>query len=106
MKPDYIYNELIQLANKLGTPVSEHNFRTAGIHVRSGYCKVHGKNLFIIDKHLKLSKKVEILADFLSTQPIDDIFVVPALRELLERSQPRYAAHARRDAHSKNSINL
>jgi len=49
MKPEQIYQELKDLAEKLEITVSEQNLRTAGIKVKSGLCKVKGKNMFIMD---------------------------------------------------------
>ena len=43
MKPEELYRELKLLAEKLGVGVEEHNFRNAGIHVKSGACTVHGQ---------------------------------------------------------------
>ena len=85
MKPDELYRELKLLAEKLGIGVEEHNFRNAGIHVRSGACTVHGRPMIIIDKHKPLARKVRILASSLSKFPHEDQFAVPAVREAIER---------------------
>jgi hypothetical protein len=85
MKPEKIYQELKDLAEKLGVAVEEHNFRNAGIRVRSGMCVVHGKHLVIIDKHKSLSKKIHVLASALSKLPHDTIYIVPAVREVITR---------------------
>ena len=84
MKPDNIYQELKDLAEKLEVTVSEQNFRTSGIKIKSGLCKVKGKNLFVMDKHKSLKKKIEILASQLAAIPHEDVFIVPAIRELLD----------------------
>lgn len=102
MKLEQIYHELKQLAEKLGTPVAEHNFRTAGIHVRSSHCKIRGRDLFIIDKHLRLSKKVEVLADFLALQPIDDVFILPVIRILLEESRRSFTVKRDKGTYHEN----
>jgi hypothetical protein len=85
MKPEQIYQELKDLAEKLGITVSEQNLRTAGIKVKSGLCRVKGKSLFIMDKHKSIHKKIELLATQLSQLPNEDVYVVPAVREMLER---------------------
>ena len=87
MKPEQLYRELKDLAEKLGIVVSEQNFRPTGIAVRSGYCKVQGKDHCIIDKHLRLNQKVEILAECLSAVPTESIDIVPAVREFLDRGK-------------------
>jgi len=88
LKPDGLYQELKDLAEKLGIVVSEQNFRNTGIHVKSGYCKVKDKDHCIINKHLKLDKKIEVLGECLSIFPHESVYAVPAVREFLESFKP------------------
>ena len=88
MKPEKTYQDLKELAEKLGVTVSEQNLRSTGIKVKSGLCKVKGKNIFIIDKNISFQDKNEILASCLSKMPHEDIFIVPALREFLDSFHP------------------
>jgi hypothetical protein len=85
MKPEQIYQELKDLAEKLEVSVSEQNLRNSGIKVKSGLCKVKGRNLFIMDKHKSIHKKIDILASQLAKFPHEDIYVMPSIRELLEK---------------------
>jgi ABC-type enterochelin transport system substrate-binding protein len=85
MKPEQIYQELKDLAEKLEVSVSEQNLRTTGIKAKSGLCKVKGQNLFIMDKHKSIHKKIEILASQLAKFPHEDLYVMPTIRELLEK---------------------
>lgn len=84
MKPEQTYQDLKELAEKLGVVVSEQNFRSTGIKAKSGLCKVKGKNILIIDKKLPIQDKNEVIASCLSKLSHEDIFMVPALREFLE----------------------
>ena len=85
MKPEKIYQELKELAEKLGVGVEEHNFRNTGVRVKSGSCIVHGKQLIIIDKHKPLGKKISVLASALAKLPHDTVYLVPAVRDLIAR---------------------
>jgi ABC-type enterochelin transport system substrate-binding protein len=85
MKPEQIYQELKDLAEKLEITVSEQNLRTAGIKVKSGLCKVKGKNLFIMDKHKSIHKKIDTLASQLAKFPHEALYIMPAIREILEK---------------------
>jgi hypothetical protein len=85
MKPEELYRELKLLAEKLGVGVEEHNFRNAGIHVKSGACTVHGRAMIIIDKHKSLSNRIRILAASLAKFPHEDQYAVPAVREAIDR---------------------
>ncbi len=85
MKPEQIYQELKDLAEKLGISVSEQSFRNTGIKVASGLCKVKGQDLLIINKHKSVHKKIQIMASHLAKIPHETVFIVPAIRELLEK---------------------
>ena len=85
MKPEQIYQELKDLAEKLAVTVTEQNLRTAGIKVKSGLCKVKGKDLFVMDKHKSIHKKINILAAQLARMPHEDVYLIPAVRELLNK---------------------
>ena len=88
MKPEQTYQDLKELAEKLGVVVSEQNFRSTGIKAKSGLCKNKGKTNIIIDKQLSLQDKNEVLASCLSKLPHENVFMVPALREFLDSFHP------------------
>ena len=85
MKPDQLYQELKDLAERMQITVSEQNLKTSGIKVQSGLCTVKGQNLFIIDKHKSVQKKIRILAAQLASIPHEDLYIIPTVRELLEK---------------------
>jgi hypothetical protein len=85
MKPEQIYQELIDLAEKLDIAVSEQNLRKTGVKAKSGLCKVKGEYLFIMDKHKSIYKKINILASHLANMPHENVYLVPAVRDLLDR---------------------
>ena len=85
MKPEQIYQELKDLAEKLGIAVSEQNLRKSGISVKSGLCKVKEKQIFVMDKHKSIYKKNVILTSFLKELPHENIYVVPAVRDLISK---------------------
>ena len=81
MKPEQLYQNLVEIAEKLSIKVSEGNFRKTSIHVKSGFCRVKDENHFIIDKRLPVFKKNIIMANFLNTMPINNIYIIPAARD-------------------------
>ena len=87
MKPDQLYQELRDLAEKLDIKIKEKSFRHMGIKVQSGLCKVRGDDFFIMDKNLSIQIKSRILAACLSRKELEDIFMVPALRDYIKRSK-------------------
>jgi hypothetical protein len=83
MKPEQIYQGLIDLADRLGIAVSEQKLSAENIKVKSGLCKIKGQFVMILDKHLSIHRKCAILASCLSDMPHDAIYVIPAVREFL-----------------------
>ena len=85
MKPDQLYQELKDLADKMNITVSEQNLRISGIRVKSGMCKVKGKDMIILDKNSSIYKKNKVLATYLNQMPLEDLYIVPAVRDWLQK---------------------
>jgi len=85
MKPEQLYQNLTEIAEKLNVKVSEKNFRKTGINIQSGFCRVKNKNLFMIDKHMHVFKKNIILANFLSKMPLENIYIMPVVRDFVNK---------------------
>ena len=88
MKLEQLYQELINLAERLQITVSEQNLKASGFKVKSGLCKVRGQNIFVMDKHMSISEKTQILAEQLANTAHEHLYIVPAVRELLEKYGP------------------
>jgi hypothetical protein len=89
MTPEQIYQQLIEVAEKLDIRVSEQNLRKAGLRVRSGMCKVHGEAVYIMDKAARLPDKISLLAECLALYPLDAVYLMPAVREVVDRNRPK-----------------
>lgn len=85
MKPEQIYQELKDLSEKLGVIVSEQSFRASGIPVKSGFCLIKGAMHCIIDKNITLRNKTVVLAQSLAELPHENLFVIPAVRDILKK---------------------
>jgi hypothetical protein len=51
---------------------------------RSGLCRLHGQYLLFIDKRLKTEEQIEVLLVTLARFPLDNLPLLPRVRELLE----------------------
>ena len=85
MKPEQLYQEMKDLAEKLDVTVSEQSFRSSGIPVKSGFCIIKGKMHCIIDKNISLHKKTQVLAEALFDLPHENLYVVPAVRDTINK---------------------
>jgi uncharacterized protein YlxP (DUF503 family) len=84
MKQDQIYQELVELLEKFDVTVSEQNFKATHTKTKGGFCIVKNEKRFIIDKALKLNRKIDMLIDYIRTLPHEDMYVVPMIRDLLK----------------------
>jgi hypothetical protein len=85
VKAPQLYQELKQLAEKLGVPVVEKSFRNAGVPVQSGMCKVREEFRFVMDRNLPVAEKNRLLGECLATLDHNSVFVVPAAREFIQK---------------------
>lgn len=53
---------------------------------RGGLCKVKGEQMVIVRKSLTVPEKVEVLSCALCRLPLEDFYVMPEVRELLEKT--------------------
>jgi len=84
MKPEQIYQELVELLEKLEVTVSEQNFKITRTKTKGGFCKIKNEKYFIIDKELKYAGKIDLIVEYVRTLPHEDIYVVPVVRALLK----------------------
>ena len=83
MKAEQIYQHLLDAAEKIQISVSEENLRRTGVKAKSGLCRVHGKDMFIMDKKATVREKIALLAACLAQQSLDDIYIVPTVRNVI-----------------------
>ena len=79
----------MELADKFEIAVSEQNLQKTIGKANSGFCIVKNQKRFIIDKHLSLHRKIDVLGAFLSTLPHENVYLVPTLREVLYKYRVR-----------------
>ena len=98
-RDEALLDELKQLAERLGVKVREEVLlREVGYRVRSGSCRVRETRVILLDRALPTQAQIDILVDELSGQPLDEVFVSPALRRLLERATVGEAGEAPRES--------
>jgi hypothetical protein len=83
MEPEKTYQYLEDLAEQLGISVQYDDFSDPEVPPTSGLCKVRGHRLYIMDRSKSLSEKIRLLSQCLSCMDLDGIYVLPAIRELL-----------------------
>jgi hypothetical protein len=82
-----LVDELKALAVRLGFEVREEKLlRDVGYRVRSGSCRVRDAQVIFLDRGLPPAVQIDILVEELAGRPLDDVYVSPAARGLLDRA--------------------
>ena len=87
MKQDQIYQELIELLEKFNVSVSEQNFKATHTKTKGGFCIVKNEKFFILDKDLRINRKIDLMLDYIRTLSHEDMYVVPVVRALLKENK-------------------
>ncbi len=78
-----LYQELEQLADRLGFSV----IIDSG-HFKGGACVMEGEDMIILNGGAPLEQRLQHLVEAVATRDLSDIYLKPAVRELLDRYQP------------------
>ena len=76
--------DLKSVAEKLAIEIEIVNLNNQEFQMQSGYCKMNGKDLILLDKNLSLQEQSEILLQTLKNFDLEDIYVASWIRELIE----------------------
>jgi len=81
---DSILQSLIELAEKLSVKVIFKNLQDEEFIIRGGMCSVKGETLILIDSRSSFEEQIKIFCRELKKFNLDNIFISPLLREILE----------------------
>ena len=79
-----ILQQLEELAERLGVKVIYESLSQEEFVIRSGTCTLRGQLLALIDQKLSAADRIRVLADCLARFDLSTIYLVPAVRELIE----------------------
>ena len=76
--------DLKSVAEKLAIEIEIVNLNNQEFQMQSGYCKMNGKDLILLDKNLSLQEQSEILLQTLKNFDLENIYVASWIREFIE----------------------
>ena len=76
--------DLKSVAEKLAIEIEIVNLNNQEFQMQSGYCKMNGKDLILLDKNISFQEQSEILLQTLKNFDLGDIYVASWIRELIE----------------------
>jgi len=71
-------------ARKLSIEILFADLSDPEIPTQSGYCKVRGEELIVMDNRLSTQRQIEIILDIFQQFDMDDVYVASWIREHLE----------------------
>jgi hypothetical protein len=80
-----LINQLEELAGKLGIEIRYGNIPGEESHRMGGLCRVNGKYVLIMHSRLTVKEKIGVITKTLKGFEMDDVFVIPVIRELLDK---------------------
>ena len=89
MDDGVLLNQLEELAGKLGIEIRYGNIGGDESHRMGGLCKVKGQYVLIMHSHLTVKEKIGAIIKTLKGFEMGDVYVIPVIRELLDKSGER-----------------
>jgi hypothetical protein len=88
-----LLDELKTVAERLGLEVREERLlREVGYRVRSGACRLRESEMIFLERGLPVSAQIDVLVDELAGRRLDDVYLSPAARALVDRVATRELA--------------
>jgi len=75
-------------ARKLSIEILFADFADPEIFTQSGYCKVRGQEMILVDKRLSDSEQIEVLLSIFQQLDMENIYIASWIRERLENPEP------------------
>ena len=108
MKESAILEDLEKIAGQHKIRITTANLKKYGYFMKSGLCRVRGEYRVILDKHLHLSEKIDVLIDALQHFDVEAAPLDPVVRRLLEKkpqSEQPELFHPGTKKHSEAAVN-
>ena len=76
--------DLKSVTGKLAIEIEITDLNDQEFQIQSGYCKMNGKDLILLDKNLSLQEQAEVILKTLINFDLENIYVASWIREHLE----------------------
>jgi hypothetical protein len=83
--------DLKEAAEKLSIKIETTSLNDQEFSIQSGYCKLNGEDLIILDKNLPDEEHIFVILDTLKKFNMDNIYVADWIREKIAADETRKA---------------
>ncbi len=80
--------DLQDTARKLAIEILFADFADPEVPTQSGYCKVRGQEMILVDKRLSVSQQIEVLLGIFRQLDLENVYIASWIRERLENPKP------------------
>jgi len=87
MQNSKILQYLEDLAFRLGIEIVNEKLGGTDFYTKGGLCKVRGSYKIFMDPAVPIEDRIEILARSLSSFHTEEVYLLPLIREILEKAQ-------------------
>ena len=84
---------LAEMSEKLGIAV-----RWDGLIGDGGICELRGKRFLFVDRSRSLDTQIDVMTNALSGEAIDEVYILPEVRQLLESARAEQRARDERQS--------
>ena len=85
MTREDLLQQLEEIAGRLNIKVQHESLKNEDPSTFGGYCRIKDQHMIIFHSKAPVSRKIEIFTEALKRFEIDDLYLLPALRELLKK---------------------
>jgi hypothetical protein len=94
LKDEQLLERLLDLARSL-----DFDIRTDRGSFRDGACRVDDKRIIILNRTSPVTRKVAVLSAALSEVPLEGVFLLPAVREAIDKAKHGAKKHSAEKRH-------
>ena len=82
MRKESVLEHLEELARRIDIEIRQENLGT----VSGVLCRIHDGRVILLNKHLSVASKIELLANELSLEreKLENLYILPEIRDLLD----------------------
>ena len=77
--------DLKTVAKNLAIEIEMANLNDEDFQIQSGYCKLKGKDLILLDKNSSPQEQSEVILQALKNFDLENIYIAPWIREFIEK---------------------
>jgi hypothetical protein len=94
-KKRLLLDQLKEIAAAIGIEIREERLvREVGYAVHSGPCRLHGRDVVLLDSGAEVAELIDAMLDYLAGRDLDAVYIEPQVRDMISRRAPKESRSA------------